>query len=145
LHAGKLLDAWISRGSKLSDSRNALPAGFTTTAFSKLYDKPLCSLFSASTARGFSGHCEVLPKTCSDPQQWCHGDGDQNNGAMVVQELMAGQLGTSLFGWAGGLFTDQRQMLDAADDEDVKNLLSDYAAGGSAAPGCSRATHTCTQ
>lgn len=64
---------------------------------------------------------------------------------MVVQELMAGQLGTSLFGWAGGLFTDQRQMLDAADDEDVKNLLSDYAAGGSAAPGCSRATHTCTQ
>ncbi|EIE22807.1 hypothetical protein COCSUDRAFT_47705 [Coccomyxa subellipsoidea C-169] len=126
---GKLLDAWMTKGSKLSDRRNALPAGFTAGAFSKLYDMPLCSLFSPSTARGFSGHCEALPKTCSDPQQWCHGDGDQNNGAMVVQELMAGQLATSLFGWAGGLFTDQQQMLDAADDEGVKNLLSDYTPG----------------
>ncbi len=139
LHAGKLLDAWMTKGSKLSDRRNALPAGFTAGAFSKLYDMPLCSLFSPSTARGFSGHCEALPKTCSDPQQWCHGDGDQNNGAMVVQELMAGQLATSLFGWAGGLFTDQQQMLDAADDEGVKNLLSDYTPGRSAASG--RASH----
>lgn len=126
---GKLLDAWMASGNKLSERRSALPVGFEAGAFRKLYDMPLCSLFSPSSAGGFSGHCEILPKTCSDEQKWCHGDGDQNNGALVVQELMAGQLATSLFGWAGNLFTDQQQMLEAADEQSIKSLLSDYTPG----------------
>ena len=123
---GKLLEAWMSGTSKFPAGRNALPAGFAAGAFSKLYNLPLCSLFSPSTAKGFTGHCQVLPKTCSDPQLWCE---EQNSGAMVVQELMAAQLAKSLFGWAGSLFVDQQQMLDDADDEDVKNLLSSYTPG----------------
>lgn len=123
---GELLEAWMSSNSKFSAGRNAVPAGFAAGAFSKLYNLPLCLLFSPSTAKGFIGHCQVLPKTCSDPQLWC---GDQNSGAMVVQELMAAQLAKSLFGWVGRLFVDQQQMLDDADDENVKNLLSSYTPG----------------
>ena len=68
----------------------------------QVYNQPLCSIFTYSTNPDFAGHCETLPKTCSNEDRWCNGDGGQNNGPTIVQELIAGQLAKSLSGLTGG-------------------------------------------
>lgn len=67
---------------------------------------------------------------CCCGRRWCNGDGGQNTGPVVVQELMAGQLAASLFGWTGltgsGLSDDEQQMMDDADRDAVKQLEERY-------------------
>ena len=71
-----------------------LPRGFTRQLFGGLYDKPLCSLYAASNATGFSGHCtKDLPQQCSFSEKWCGRDsGRSNAGSDLVEELMALQM-----------------------------------------------------
>ena len=62
-----------------------MASSFAATMFSKIYSRPLCSVFASSTEPGFTGPCEVLPSTCEDEAVWCNGDDGRNDGPMVVQ------------------------------------------------------------
>lgn len=125
---GKLLKAWLDSAKSSSGSAQPLSTDSAASILSNFYDKPLCSMFASRAKAGFSGHCYDLPTACSNPDQWCNGDGGANKDIMVVQELMAAQLATALFGVAGGLFDDEQEMLDTSGNENVTSYIVD--AGG---------------
>ena len=64
-----------------------MASSFAATMFSKIYSRPLCSVFASSTKPGFTGPCEALPSTCEDEAVWCNGDDGKNDGPMVVQGM----------------------------------------------------------
>ena len=81
-----------------------------------------------------AGTCEALPTLCEDTQRWCGKTGDNNLVSKMVQELMAGQLANSLFGWvdapANDLFSDEKAVIDDAGDADQQQLEDMYLRQG---------------
>lgn len=67
---------------------------------------------------------------------WCNGDDGRNDGPIVVQELMAAQLATTLSGFTGNLFQDQQEMVEDAQSDRMAAWKQAYLApsGGSKRP-----------
>ncbi|CAL5220141.1 g2099 [Coccomyxa viridis] len=122
---GRLLDAWSARQAQGS---SGMASSFAAAMFSKIYTRPLCSVFASSTEPGFTGPCEALQSTCEDEAVWCNGDDGRNDGPMVVQELMAAQLATTLSGFTGNLFADQEEMVEDADSDRLASWEKTYLA-----------------
>ena len=79
---GRLLEGWSSWRSEGSPG---ISSSFVAAMFSKIYSRPLCSVFASSSEPGFAGPCEALPVACEDETRWCNGDNGKNDGPMVVQ------------------------------------------------------------
>ena len=79
---GRLLEAWAARRAQGSPG---ISSSFAASMFSRIYSRPLCSVFASSSEPGFAGPCEALPTTCEEEPVWCNGDDGRNDGPIVVQ------------------------------------------------------------
>ncbi len=79
---GRLLEAWAARRAQESPG---ISSSFAASMFSRIYSRPLCSVFASSSELGFAGPCEALPATCENETVWCSGDDGRNDGPVVVQ------------------------------------------------------------
>lgn len=118
----EVLSGYESRGGALA----RVPAGFKSALFGRVWDRPLCSLFSWRNATDFAGTCDTLPSTCLE-KKWCRGKGGPN----AFEQHMALQLAKTLYGWVGspggpGLFETRQAIIDKADSNDIAKLSDKY-------------------
>ncbi|KAK3273920.1 hypothetical protein CYMTET_17867 [Cymbomonas tetramitiformis] len=104
------------------ENERKLPSGIGEKIFSKVWDVPICNLYSPANSSDFTGACIPADGVLDEPCSWCGSDNDLST---FVEMQLAGQFAEQVYGWVAGPLG----LMDVADEfvgSEEYNDVSDY-------------------
>lgn len=82
-----------------NENERKLPSGIGEKVFSKVWDVPICNLYSPANSSDFTGACIPADGEVDEPCSWCGSDNDLST---FVEMQLAGQFAEQVYGWVAG-------------------------------------------